>query len=313
MTRKMIPAIMILAALFVVLVATPSYAQRARQQGYVYDQNSKPLAGIKVVFDRIGSTSGKTHYEEKTDAEGRFVFSNINGGQWKLTIQEPGYLPFTQVYQVSSLSANPNLSITLQKFEQTPAAEDHRKELQGLIDETTKLSDAGNYDEAIAKLDAYMATNENKMVHLLKAEIYEKKGDTDSAKTEIEALLGAEPNNATALKMIGDICIRTMDYVAAKDYYTRLVTARPNDATILYTAAETYFYTDDYQGSIDLYKRAFAANPGMADAEMKIGYAYIVLGDCTNAVPHFENFIKLSPSHPAVPEVQKEIDKCKGK
>jgi tetratricopeptide (TPR) repeat protein len=307
----MIPAIMILAALFVALAAAPSFAQRARQQGYVYDSNSKPLANIKVVFDRIGSTSGKTHLEETTDAEGRFVFANINGGQWRLTIQTAGYMPFTQVYNVSSLAANPNLTITLQKIEQTPAADDKRKELQALVDETTKLADEGKFDDALAKLDTFMATEDNKMLHLLKAEVLEKKGDSEGAKVEIEMVLEAEPNNATALKMIGDICIRAMDYVAAKDYYLRLATARPNDAAILYTAAETCFYTDDYQGSIDLYARALTANPSLVDAEMKIGFAYIVLKDCPNAVKHFENFIKMAPSHPAVPEVQKEIEKCK--
>jgi tetratricopeptide (TPR) repeat protein len=318
MSKKYLFLIAILSLVFVLAGSIPASAQTARQEGYVKDDDGNPIAGAKVVFSRSGRASGVNLKELETDQDGRFVLTGVGGGDWKITVQASGYVPYEQVLQISSFTRNPHLEIILKKLEDIPPAEGSvRDEAENSVAEAEKLESEGKYDEAIAVYDKFMvdhAGTENIFkMNLLIGQLYEKKRDYAAAIEKYKLVVDQAPNDANALLYLGNAYIRNRQYDEAKVYYERLVELQGDNPNILYTMAEMMLDNSNYEGAIEYYNKAIALNPNFGDAHMKLGYAYYGAKQWQNAIDAFEKFLQIAPNRPEAEFVRSDIQACKDK
>lgn len=318
MRQKHLYAAALIAFFVFVLLPLNASAQTARQAGKVADADGNAIVGAKVVFDRAQPGSGMNHKELETDEKGEFILTGVGGGPWRVTVEAPGYVPFTQIVQISSFTRNPNLDIVLKKVENVPPAEDSvRAKAEDAVAEADKLIDEGKYDEAITVYEQFIADNEGKegvfKVNLLIGQVYEMKGEYETAIEKFKVVLDNDPEDANALLGIGNAYIRLKQYDEAKQYYERLVEIKGNDPNILYTLAEMMMDNGNYDGAVEYYGKAIDLNPNFADAHMKMGYAYFGKKDYANAIQAFEKFLQLAPDRPEAEFIKSDIEACKQK
>jgi hypothetical protein len=136
-----------LLALLVLVAALPAAAQdwigKGRLEGRVSDADNKPIAGATIKL-RLPD-----HPDEgptvKTDSHGRWSYLGLRGGEWKLTIEAPGYMAGETVIHVSEvMRSNP----VVYKMAPAPKAAEKPEEA-GLPPEIAEAVKAGN--EALAE------------------------------------------------------------------------------------------------------------------------------------------------------------------
>lgn len=315
--KNLLPVTIILLV-FISLSAIPALAQNLRHEGYVKDEEGNPIVGAKVSYSRLQPGSGRDSAELETDSNGRFILAlpGTTGGPWRITIQAAGYVTYETDVQLSSMSRNPNLNVKMKKTETVQPAEDSvRGKAESAAAEADKLVAEGKYDEAISVYENFMAENaETETIYkfnLVIGEIYEKKGDYETAIAKYNLVLDKDPNDANALLKIGNAYIRARKYDEAKGYYERLVQVKANDPTILFTLAEIMLDNGNYDGAIEFYQKAIDLNANFADAYMKLGYAYYGNKDWANAIKAFEKFIDIAPNRPEVEFIRSDIEACK--
>ena len=79
--------------------------------GTVTSQNSVPLEGVDVVLEGFGSTF--------TDSQGRFIFSRVPPGNYRLSVQKQGFAGYTRAVAVRA-GFTERLEMTLGGFADPP-------------------------------------------------------------------------------------------------------------------------------------------------------------------------------------------------
>lgn len=317
MKAKSIYTLIIASLLLVLFLSQPALAQRARQTGIVVDESGKPMAGVEVHFDRLKAAAGNVNRVIKTGEDGKFTFNNLNGGSWRITVEHPGYLPYTHVYQVSSFSRNPQIKVELKKIADMPAAggSDARAEAEGVIAEAEKLVAEKKFDEAIALYQEFETKYpEAVVVRVYIGDLLIEKGDKDSAIESYESVLAKE-ENVMALERLGNIYVKDLEYDKAREYYERLVQIT-NKASHYFITAEICNGISQYEDAIFYYEKFLemdSTSAQAADAHMKAGYAASASDKHEKAIAHFEKFLEMVPNHPYAGEIKKEIERSKEK
>ena len=94
----------------VLSLAAPAAAQQGRASGIVKDQSGKPIRGAVVRADNpAGYPSQIT---STTDDKGRWGMIGLAGGEWRFTVEAPGYIPQSGAVQIR-MSSSPPITFTL--------------------------------------------------------------------------------------------------------------------------------------------------------------------------------------------------------
>lgn len=314
MDKKLL--ILLIAAVFVALAATPAAAQLARQSGTVTDAEGNPLEGITVTLERTDkSGSGMSKLTAVTDADGLYTFTNMGPGTWKITITEQNYMPFAQIIEISAINRNPDFDITLQPG--TPlASKDAREEAKKVIESAQAMVDEGNYDDAIA---AYQELAEQYpsvagQVNLYIGQAYEDKGDMEKAKEMYVKGLEADPNSVIALKKLGDMAVAAYEYEPALEYYSKLLSVKTDEPGLYYTGGEIALSAGNNEKAVEFFSKYIEDGKDtsmLVNAHMNLGFTLSVMGETAEAIKNLEKVLELNPEFPYAGEIQAEIDRLK--
>lgn len=314
MKKRHIYAIITSVAIILVLTALPAVAQKGRQGGTVVDENGAPIEGAVVKFDKVQTSAGRNNLEEKTDAKGNFVFAAINGGDWKLTIEHPGYVPHVQIIKVSTFNRNDDITIKLQKMEEV-GGDNAREDAQAAIAAGKEQMEKGEYDAAIATFEEFYEKYPSAtIIYAYIGDAYVAKGNIEKAKEAYEVVLQDSPNNAAALKGLGDIYVKAFDYAKAHEYYKVLAQVEKTNPGILYIAAEVANSAGDYDSAVSFYEQFLALEQGTsktANALVTVGYIYTTMGECDKAEEAFTKYTELVPDEATAAALKQEVENCR--
>jgi cytochrome c-type biogenesis protein CcmH/NrfG len=296
------------------LITAPAAAQRGRIAGTIKDKEGNPIVDAEVKFDNSEADTKYDHKVEKTDRNGRFVFTGLRAGTWILTVAAAGYMPFANNYHVSSVSRNEDIVVILEKLTETTTAVNARAEAEEMIGGADKLLAEGKYDEAIAIYNDYLKEHPDfYKIYLLIGDAYFNKGEQDKAIEAFAMVLAQEPENVNALLGTGNAYIRKTEYTKAEEYFLKLAGLRATDPDIMYTLAEIMLESGQTDKAIEYYTKVIELNPKHSYAYMKLGYAYYAEKQWQKAVEQFEKFVEIAPNRPEVQFVKEDIEKCKQK
>jgi hypothetical protein len=190
-----------LLTLLAVLAAAPAYAQVGRVTGTVTDDAGRPIRGATITAEnREVSPSTITG---SSDSRGKFSLLGLKRGNWRFTIQAPGFENAQTRLDVVTVRPNPPLAIRLMKG-LTPAppgamARVDSSDLQKQLDDAAAKGAAGDIDGAIAIYrDVLAKVPALTSVHLQIGALLERKPDPAAALAEYQALAKLEPDNERA-------------------------------------------------------------------------------------------------------------------
>jgi tetratricopeptide (TPR) repeat protein len=170
MTRRLRSVATIVLA--VLSLAAPAAAQTGRATGIVRDQNGKPIRSAIVRADNPVAYPPKV--TSTSDDKGRWAMIGLAGGEWRFTVEAPGYLAQSASVVVRT-AGTPPLTFTLPRDPgPVPGALD--KNIQQQVADANALRDQGRFDQAISAYQEIRSKNQKlTSVNFLLADAYRRK------------------------------------------------------------------------------------------------------------------------------------------
>lgn len=176
----------VIALVAVVSLAGPAAAQTGRATGVVRDQNGKPIRAAVIRADNPGAYPPKI--TSTSDDKGRWAMIGLATGEWRFTVEAPGYVSQNIATPVRS-SSPASLTFTMPRDPgPIPGALD--RNIQQQIADANALRDQGRLDQAISAYQDIRLKNQKLTgVHFLLADAYRRKAALERDPASRQALL----------------------------------------------------------------------------------------------------------------------------
>jgi len=277
--------IAVLAALVVMVCASPALAASVRVIGKVIDTQGKPIPDAHVIFE---NPENGQKYDNKTNSKGEYDRIGFNPGNYTVTITDKDKKTLLQMKNVVvSFDKDPNeINFDFAKIQAQPAAGQLTPEQQKAIEETK------NKNAEIAKENLRRADLNAK---LRQADALEKAGD---AATDPAAKMQNYSQAADLLKSVTE-ADPTREIIWANLANAYLTVA---DAAAKANPPDKEKATANNAAAADAYKKAIQLNPQAKDIggyHNNLGQALVRTGNTEEAVKEYNTAAQLDPPHAA--------------
>jgi tetratricopeptide (TPR) repeat protein len=280
---------------------------KGRVIGSVYDQDGKPLEGVKVKLVWAKSTSG---FEVMTDKDGKWTGAWLHSGTWNVDLEKIGYMPLKKSIEVSETSRNPELKITMQKAQGFVITD----ELKQTLEKANQLFEQKDYPAALDAYNAILA--EFPDIYLLWKNVgncYFAQDQYDKAEEAYSKILEKDANNVDAMLLIGNCYFNRNETDKALEWYGKIQFEKILDPAVLYNIGLNYFKTSKYEEALKYFKRSTEVQKDFEDSYYQMGVTQTSLQKNADAIATFEMFLKLFPNSEKAPQVQGFLDYLKKK
>ena len=111
MLRRLIPAMLVVAALHAADLSAQDWKGRGRLEGKLTTKDGKPLADADVKLRLSRAKAQGT--DLKTDKSGRWSYLGLAGGEWSVEFNAPGFIPGKVIVTVSEVARQPIINYSL--------------------------------------------------------------------------------------------------------------------------------------------------------------------------------------------------------
>jgi tetratricopeptide (TPR) repeat protein len=310
-------------------MAAPATAQTGQLRGKVVDAQNKPVEGAKIT---IVQTDSNTKLEVKSKKNGDYLQIGLQPGNYKITAEKDG---LTQEFTVRIGLDMKELNFTLKpgggggapmSKEEAAKAAARVEGLKTAFAEGATLSNAGKFDEAIAKFNEVIKeVPKCTECYINIGSVYAQKKDYVQSEAAFRKALELDPNSAEAYNGLATIFNDQKKFTEAQAMSAE-ASKRSSAATgggtasadTLYNAGVISWNAADYTKAHDQFAAAVAANPNHAEAHFMLGNALIKVGSTSGdvvkfgqAAKEFETYLKIAPNGPRAKEAQSNFDQLK--
>ena len=146
----------------------------------------------------------------------------------------------------------------------------------------------------ISAVSAYQRSSDNQE-HFDRAVADIKKGNNDSAITNLKMVVTADPKDFYAWTQLGNAYFLKKDNKNAEAAYLRAVAEHTDHITALVNLGKLYLSQNENDKAVDVLTRAVATTPASADAQQYLGEAYLAVKKGSKAVVYLNEAICLAP------------------
>jgi predicted Zn-dependent protease len=294
------------AAIVVLCLAVPAFAQTGRVGGMVKSTDGKPIKGASVKAENPNASPSE--FTATSDDKGRWSMIGLRNGMWKFTAEAPGFMPQSGQANVRTIGApNPPMEFTL-----APGAAAGgsalSKEVQAELKAADDLRSAGQFDQAISAYQAIKAKNPSlTMVNMVIGGAYRQKAvkETDKAAKQAaydqaiasyQEMLKADPNSERAKVEIGMTYMQAGNLDEAEKALTPSAESPSASREVFYNLGEIKFNKGDAAGAEAMYKRAADMDANWQLPKLKLGLIAFSKGDKDTAIKIFEGIVAADPN-----------------
>jgi Flp pilus assembly protein TadD len=299
------------AVIFVLAISSTLLAQRDRDTysnasaasleivGQVRaSETGLPAAKIPIRLERFG---GGLVDQIDTDGSGRFRFSNLQRGYYKVILNVPGFRPAQQdadlqvvfraflMFELASLNSGP---IALVDVIDARAPAEAREEL---IRGREALSKKSN-DEAVGHLQrAIVVYPEFYEAHLLLGTAMMDAREWNKAEAAFQQAVRLKAGSATAVILLGEVYWRQKSYDEAEK--TLLEGLKLNDKSWhgYFTLARLYWDLGNIAKAGPAVGRTLQLKPDFAEAHLLAGNILLKINQHERALAEYQEYLRLEP------------------
>lgn len=310
----------VLAAALLSLPAAAS-AQTGRLRGHVVDEEKKPVPDAVISLDFVGDLPG--HYELRTDSKGEFVRVGLRPGKWRVTGKKgdlngtfTASVPLGEAAEITlQLKAGAANAAAVEAAKLTPEEIKTKNKESQLLEDTFNAAkaalDAGNFDEALTKLEA-MNTQTDKCAacYAKIGDIQSQKKENDKAEAAYKKALEIDPTMSSPYASLAAIYNEQKKFDEAAKMSAKaneLIGAKGagGDANSLYNQGVILWNQGKAVEAQPLFEQAITADPKMADAHYQLGMVLLNQGKMADCVKPFTEYLKLAPTGKNADDVKK--------
>jgi Flp pilus assembly protein TadD len=313
---RSIHAVVIATLAILVLAAwgTPAAAQTGTVRGKVVDTTGKPVDQADVTMEFIGDYNRTL--KTITDKGGEYIRAGTPTGKWKITVKKFDMVGETTVQVTLGETLRvPEIVIGKPGAGGAPAkptavsaeAAEKMKKRQALLEklsgEANAAVDAGNFDEAIAKIEAIQtelggtcAQCQSKI-----GDIYVKKNDLDAAEKAYLAAIAADEKLPGPYAALATLYNQQKKFAEAEKMSSKANellggAAGGGDANAVFNQGIIYWNQSKIKEAQDQFEKATKLDPKLADAHYWLGMALVNQGKLPEAKAPFNEYLKLAPT-----------------
>ncbi|HET6955002.1 MAG TPA: tetratricopeptide repeat protein [Vicinamibacterales bacterium] len=305
----------LLAALFVVALASSAAAQTGRVGGVVKDEAGNPIKGATVTAENPAASPSS--FTATTDDKGRFSIIGLKSGTWSFSAQAPGFGPEAGKLNVSTIGApNPPLTFTMKKGgapgPTSALGGTAAKDLQADLAAADALYNAQKYDEAIAAYRQIMTKAPAlSVINLQIAAAYRNKKEYDNAIAAYNDLLKTDPSNDKAIVGLGMTNLEKGDLKAAEDTLTKAAQGPKPTREVYYNLGEVKFSKGETDEAASWYQKAVDLDPTWGKPIFKLALVQLNKGDKDATIKMLEKVISADPTSQEAAQAKTVIEQLK--
>lgn len=315
MTKQLVRVLTVIAcAWMMTLVATPARAQNGNLKGRVIDEAGKPVADVEITLDFVGDYVRQ--YKVKTDSKGNWIKAGMpsGGGVWTLTATKgdlSGQLKGVRVIigemttvaditiKAGGVKGGDTANLSNDEIEKRNKKQ---KELEQLFTDANTAIEAGNLDEAIAKLTQMTTEIPTCAACFAKlGDIYVKKNDLAQAEPAYLKAVEIDPKQVAVYNALASVYNSQKKFdeaakMSAKANEIGGASATGNSAESVYNQGIIFWNQGKFPEATAQFAKAVELDPKMADAQYWLGMAYVNAGKLQDAKKPFTEYLKLEPT-----------------
>jgi Tfp pilus assembly protein PilF len=316
MTRQFVRPLLVCAAAVMMGAAVPVPAQQGSLRGKVVDEAGKPVPEAELTMDFVGDFTRQL--KTVTDKNGEWVRAGMpsGGGTWNITVKKGNLVGSATNVRVSlgEMTRLPDIVVRPpgaagnvskppagMSSEEIEKRNKKQKELEGLFNESNAAFDAGNYDEAIAKLTK-IATELPSCgaCHARMGDAYLKKNDQESAEKAFLKAIELDPKLAGAYSALASLynTQKKLDEASkmSQKAMELLEAGGGGDASQIYNQGVILWNQSKAAEAGAMFEKAIKLDPKMADAHYWYGMSQVNQNKMAEAKAAFQEYLKLAPT-----------------
>jgi len=293
---------------------------RGRVTGTVVDDTGAVIEGAKIIAE---SMKGTAKLEGVSDKKGRYAIAGLGTGMWRFIASKEGFSTFTVETEISQVRANPPVDFTLKRATTVAGLKADAASL-ALFEKGNALAAEGKYDEALAVFEEFSAKYPAVyQARLNVASCYLKKNEPDKAEAEFKLVLDKiimthgdyAKDKATAVRAysgLGELYLKRSDFESAQKAFAEALRISPEDETAAYNVGEIFFSNQKTDEAAKYFELAAQIKKDWPKPYYRLGFVYLNKGDLAKSLEYFNEFIRLDPNSPEVPQVKNIIGTIEG-
>jgi tetratricopeptide (TPR) repeat protein len=316
----------VLSILLTTLVAIAAQAQRDFDplsgssfeiSGEVRSASNKTLDNVLV---RVETVTGVLVDQTTTDGMGKFRFSRLSPGQYRVVANSPGR--GTQAQAVDLARSSPRINVVLQLVPQQPTF--RSGDIVGVIDARVpseakaalekgraalaeqKRDIATSYFEKATKIfpDYYEA-------YMLLGQQHMDASNWQKAEDSFRQAVRINPKAVMALVSLGEAYRRQQKYSEAQKPLEDALRLDNNSWQGNFTLGRIHWELNDIAKAGKYIARTIELEPNVAEAHLLAGNIFIRAGLPTNALVEYEEYLRLAPTGEFAAQVHVLVEKLK--
>jgi tetratricopeptide (TPR) repeat protein len=301
-------------------MAATASAQTGQIKGKVVDAQNKPVEGATV---SLAQADNNTKFSLKTKKNGEYMQIGLPPGNYIVTVEKDGLKQVRNI-RISLDMAEANFELKPGSGDGAPRSKEEAAKdaarlaaVKAAFAEGATLSNAGKFDEAIAKFNEVLKdVPKCTECYVNIGQVNSQKKDYAASEAAYKKALELDPNSADAFNGLATIYndqkrfpeAQAMSAEAAKRATagggTGSAETRYNQGVIAWNA-------NDFPKAAEHFAAAVAANPNHAESHFMLGRVDLNLGKLPEAAKEFETYVKLAPTGPNAKEAQTNFDMLK--
>jgi tetratricopeptide (TPR) repeat protein len=311
----------LVCALVLVLTAfaVPALAQTGQMKGKVVDAQNKPVGDAKVTMLQV-DTNRKM--ETRTNNNGEWRQIGLAPGNYTVTAEKNG---LTQSFDVRlgietkevNFSLQPGAAGGQMSPEQAKKEAARVEGIKAAFAQGAELTNAGKYDEAIAKFNEVIAqVPKCAECYVNLGAIHSRKQDWPKAEEAYKKGIDLNPDSVEAYNGLANVYNAQKKFKEAQAMSAEAAkrggaAAGGGNAEGLYNQGVIAWNANDFPKAQELFAAAIKANEKHAEAHFMLGQAYLNLGKLPEAAKEFETYTKIAPDGPNVEKAKSNYEMLK--
>jgi len=314
-TRRMLTTAC--AALAIVALAVPAFAQTGRVQGKVTDEAGKPVPDAKIQVSEIPDNGGQK-WEGKSDKNGNYIIGTIpKSGQFMIRAEKNGVGADEQRASIT-LGNFTNLNFSLSNKARVSDAQAAKNvAIRKYFEDGVAAANAGNHQAAVdAFTQATVALPSCSDCFFNIGVSQAAMKNYDAAEAAYKKAIEVKPAYPEAYNALSALYTaqKKMDLAAAASAKAaELSAAAPGggSAESMYGAGVGLWNANKFPEAQQAFEAALKADPNYADAHFMLAKVNLNLGKLPEAAAEFQSYLKIAPTGKNAAEAQATFDQLK--
>jgi tetratricopeptide (TPR) repeat protein len=275
---------------------------------------------VENVMIRVETHSGALVDQITTDSMGRFRFTRLRSGQYRVLASAGGASSGVQYIDLSRSS--PRVHVLLQLTADAPTFASRAR--TGVIDarvpaDAKAALEKGHAALAEKKPDAAISHFKKAIeiypefydAQVALAQVYVDAGEWEKAEAGFRQAVKINPNAVAAMVSLGEVYRRQKKYEEGEKVLEQAIVIDGNSWESNFTLGRIFWELKDIAKAGKYVARTIELQPDVAEAHLLAGNIFVRAGLPSNAVIEYEEYLRLAPKGEFAEQTKALLDKLK--